>query len=204
MCSFIQWHCLTHSLLAQDVMSENVSFLYPITRVGSLYQLLRSTTHSAFPVVTPLTPQGQPLQNVSSMHVPVLYRDDFTLSGPYGSTVSSPVDLAAASPKQFRRYKRTTFKNPPSLSNNKRTIGKRNEAADIFSAQLHDGDGLEYNYPIPSNSALSTEDFHTQSMKEKTPLVLHGMILRSQLIQLLKNKVFFSDSDQVLRYESYM
>ena len=180
-------------------MSENVSFLYPITRVGSLYHLLRSTTHSAFPVVTPLTSQGKPLQNVSSMHVPALYRDDFTLSGPYGATNAkvSPVD-EAISPKQPGRYKRTTFTNPPAVSNNKRSIKKRNEAVDACSAQLNDGDGLEYNYSIPATTALMSEEFHTQSMKDSEPLVLHGMILRTQLIQLLKNKVFFSDSEQVL------
>ena len=179
-------------------MSENVSFLYPITRVGSLYQLLCSTAHSAFPVVTPLTSQGNPLQNVSSMHVPALYREDFTLSGPYGATHND-----AILPKQLGRYKRTTFTNPPALSNNKRTIRKHNETKDVYSAQLHDGDGLEYGYTIPPTLVHATEEFHTQSMRDKTPLVLHGMILRTQLIQLLKNRVFFSDSEQVM-YCAYL
>ena len=183
------------SLLAQDVMSENVSFLYPITRVGSLVQLLRSTAHSAFPVVTPLTSQAKPLQNISNKHVPALYREDFTLSGPYGATrtkESSPFDEANL-PKQHGRYTRTTFTNPPALSNNKRTIRRRNETTD---AEMHDGDGLAYDYTIPPTGVHVAEEFHTQSMRDKTQLVLHGIILRTQLVQLLKNRVFFSDSEQ--------
>lgn len=44
-------------LIAGDVMcssSERLSYLFPITRVRSIERLLRTTSHSAFPVAMPV------------------------------------------------------------------------------------------------------------------------------------------------------
>ena len=171
-------------------MSESISFLYPITRVGSLYQLLCTTTHSAFPVVTPLISLAKPLQNVSNKHTPVLYRNDFTLTRPHGAMEKLATN-EVVSPKKIGRHKRTTFSNH--LIYNKHSI---RETVDSCSAQLLDGDGIEYSYQIPSSQSESREAFQTKNMREGTPFVLHGMILRTQLIQMLKNRVFFSDNEQ--------
>ena len=183
-------------------MSENVSFLYPITRVGSLYQLLRTTAHSAFPVVTPLSSHSKPLKNMTSLHMPTLYKEDFTLSKVYeaeGANTSphdsTPLTKHVERP-QPSRNNRTTFIDHPSSSYSRHMHRKCGDQANVCSAQLYDSDGLEYTYPIPSSSEGAHESFQMEKVKEDTPLVLHGMILRTQLIQLLKHRVFFSDNDQ--------
>ena len=53
--SFLGWESPEQmdALIAADVMnSTNLCYVYPITRVGSVENLLKSTTHSAFLVVT--------------------------------------------------------------------------------------------------------------------------------------------------------
>ena len=54
--SFLGWESPEQmdALIAADVMnSTDLCYVYPITRVGSVESLLKSTTHSAFLVVTP-------------------------------------------------------------------------------------------------------------------------------------------------------
>ena len=63
-------------LIAADVMnSENLCYVYPITRVRSVENLLRTTAHSAFLVVTPVGTKDMPMRkkNISESHVPALY-----------------------------------------------------------------------------------------------------------------------------------
>ena len=75
-------------LIAADVMSSNnLCYVYPITRVQSVERLLRTTAYSAFLVVTPVEPEHIPERpkNVQDKHTPQLYkrnflRGDWTLS----------------------------------------------------------------------------------------------------------------------------
>lgn len=63
-------------LIASDVMSSNnLSYVYPITRVESVERLLRTTAYSAFLVVTPVEPENVPERpkNVQDTHTPQLY-----------------------------------------------------------------------------------------------------------------------------------
>ena len=63
-------------LIAADVMSSNnLCYVYPITRVQSVERLLRTTAYSAFLVVTPVEPEHVPERpkNVMDMHTPQLY-----------------------------------------------------------------------------------------------------------------------------------
>ena len=64
-------------LIASDVMSSNnLCYVYPITRVQSVERLLRTTAYSAFLVVTPVEPEHVPERpkNVQDIHTPQLYR----------------------------------------------------------------------------------------------------------------------------------
>ena len=69
-------------LIAADVMSSNnLCYVYPITRVKSVETLLRTTAYSAFLVVTPVEPDYIPERpmNVQDSHIPQLYgRRPFT------------------------------------------------------------------------------------------------------------------------------
>ena len=63
-------------LIAADVMSSNnLCYVYPITRVQSIERILRTTAYSAFPVVTPVEPEHVPERpkNVQDTHTPQLY-----------------------------------------------------------------------------------------------------------------------------------
>ena len=63
-------------LTAEDVMNSDLHYMFPITRVRSVEQLLRTTAHSAFLIVTPVDTEAvlERPQNVSKMHTPQLYR----------------------------------------------------------------------------------------------------------------------------------
>ena len=63
-------------LIATDVMSsENLCYVYPITRVRSVENILRTTAHGAFLVVTPVSTKEMPKRKVKTAgtHVPGLY-----------------------------------------------------------------------------------------------------------------------------------
>ena len=63
-------------LIATDVMSsENLYYVYPITRVRSVENILKTTAHSAFLVVTPVSTKEMPKRKITTagMHVPGLY-----------------------------------------------------------------------------------------------------------------------------------
>ena len=69
-------------LIAADVMSSNnLCYVYPITRVRSVETLLRTTAYSAFLVVTPVEPEFVPERpkNVQETHTPQLYISSPTL-----------------------------------------------------------------------------------------------------------------------------
>ena len=165
-------------------MSKNVSYLYPITRVESLYHILRSTAHSAFPVAAPISSHGRPLQNVIYDHIPALYRDDFTLSN---AVLSQTEDTPLSSPRlplnphSHPQQKRTTFKRAKHRS----PISKRiTDAATVMSS---DSD-YDYAYVFPVDK---------QQNGRQDPLALHGIVLRTQLVQLLSKRAFFNNDEQV-------
>ena len=185
---------LTCSLLAEDVMSDQINFLYPITRVGSVYQLLKSTHHSAFPVVTPLDDFARPSSNVSDKHTPALYGVNKPATGPVEESTQSTQGSNQV-PKRYQRrtvrnatkatpvYRRTTFK----------PRGDKGGKNQPVSAELNDESGFNFAYPIPSSGA----ELQTSKVELEKPLILHGFILRSQLLTLLRYKVFFSEEEQV-------
>ncbi len=77
---FLEWESPLQldKLVAEDVMnssSTKLTYLYPITRVRSIERILRTTVHSAFPVVTPVSASSIPVfpKNIKSQHTPQLY-----------------------------------------------------------------------------------------------------------------------------------
>lgn len=178
-------------------MSENVSFLYPITHVGSLYQLLCTTTHSAFPVVTPFTSQGRPLQNVTNKHVPALYSDDFSLTlkkamSNGDDTVPVHNSLRAQS-QRFIRRKRSTFYEANDTYKKRKVRNPPKRPTEVTSSQLFNADGSDHNIP----NSEPVEDRSGGRENKQGCLILHGILLRSQLVQLLTKRSFFDSEKQV-------
>lgn len=92
---FLEWESPRQldKLVAEDVMNSSgsqLSYLYPITRVRSIEKLLRTTVHSAFPVVTPIDASTIPIlpKNIKSQHTPQLYTRPSVING---RGVPSPV-----------------------------------------------------------------------------------------------------------------
>ena len=71
---FIHKHIYTRRLSAGDVMNRDLKYLYPITRVSSIINLLRTTAHSAFLIVTPVAvDKVQEKPQTMAKHTPQLY-----------------------------------------------------------------------------------------------------------------------------------
>ena len=61
-------------LTAEDVMNPDLKYLYPITRVGSIVSQLRTTAHSAFLIVTPVSlDKVHQKPQTMAHHTPQLY-----------------------------------------------------------------------------------------------------------------------------------
>ena len=132
-------HC---GLSAEDIMSKDVKYLPLISKVETIDNLLRTTPHSAFPIVE---------DTISAdVTVPMLYRGKRLISVD-GSIDPSILDL--------RFLMKSPFEN---------SYENLDEICDDCS---------------------STEQ-----------LVLHGLILRSQLVTLLQNGVFIEESEQVSKH----
>ena len=147
---------------AADVMNRDLKYIYPISRVHSIEQLLRVTAHNAFFVVTPLSTEDQ-------------YDRD---------TKHEEVRESNFMPQLYHRLS----VHPVHPTTN--IFGKRNM------------DGIEPEQVIP-NSFLNTSptlpiisEEYNESIETK-PLILHGTILRSQLVTLLHKGVFFNEADDV-------
>ena len=163
-------------------MSRKLSFLYPITRVSSVVQLLKTTHYNAFPVVTPFNKFTKPPQNVSTVHVPVLYKH-----------VDRDVDLHNMSSEPSVMRVRTTFKDHTHSTYRRRTQRRTTGESEEIAAQYDDENGLSYSYSVEASSSRA----HSTERSPQQYLVLHGMILRSQLVTLIKNEVYFNENDQV-------
>lgn len=166
-------------LTAEDVMSTNLSYLYPITRVRSIEQLLRNTNYSAFPVVTPDTFRRFPKS------VPTHHRPSCSM---YGSNDKTDLEATGEEGAQSKRSSLSRHLSSPTYQ--RTTFSKNDEDCDECAAHLRDSDGLTFTYTIPAPDRL------LGNLSHDNPLILHGVILRTQLIALLKHKAFFSEDQQ--------
>ncbi|XP_021372937.1 chloride transport protein 6-like [Mizuhopecten yessoensis] len=65
----LEWEVPTgmERLKAEDIMERKLHFLYPRTRVTSIVQILRTTAHNAFPIVSIIEDRHQQVVNSSNM-----------------------------------------------------------------------------------------------------------------------------------------
>lgn len=144
-------------------MNRDLKYIYPITRVRSIENLLRVTRHNAFLVVTPLTldPNNEG-DRLEQTYMPQLYERQSIL------------------PKYRQKIIEQRLKTVESLPN-KRSTGVNPTGAHslVTSYQSNNTNG-----DIVGNDS---------------PLVFHGIILRSQLIELLHNGIYFNESSGVSR-----
>ncbi len=140
-------------------MNGDLKYVYPISRVGSIEQLLRTTVHNAFFVVTPMT--FEPTEELVAGQPNIVNSNE---------TVKKP-----------RLYDRKSVR-PIHRS----TVIARKRQKDAMKLQ-----GLE---------SSETSSVSSNGGGKDTPLIFNGIILRSQLVTLLKNKIFVHNEELVSLY----
>jgi len=182
----LEWESPTiaANLTASDVMSSKIRFILPHTRVRSIIDLLRTTAHNCFPVVTMATP---PSIEASSTDL-----------GAHGDVLSSA----------NTRYRYNSYVNRAEL-----VTAKRHRCSTSSSMNRADGLAIPLHINNVSNDntdIMLGEDGLSQMelLNDYKSMTLHGMILRSQLTSLLHNQVSYpqllgAENQSKLTYEDF-
>ena len=153
-------------------MSTTLSYIHPITRVSSLVTLLESTTFSAFPVVMPILELPKDYDN--NAFIPRLYDPSWqALECDGGQSAHRP---------RLRDVRHSA--SPPDERTSLLASGSTKKHSYSLTFEKHHGN-LSGNYD------------NWVQVTTKKPIALRGIILRSQLITLLKRKVFFDEKSAV-------
>ncbi|XP_071945627.1 H(+)/Cl(-) exchange transporter 6-like [Antedon mediterranea] len=160
-------------LHAHEIMDTDLCYIYPHTRVRSIVNMLRTTAHHAFPVVTEreeiLMERGSVLAQNN-----ILYKKERTLT--------------RAAEQRHR-----------TLSVNDGIYGSYTERRDH---RMRDVDQPTEDDEQPSENSLansqenSIEDsllINTAIEEKYRPLTFHGLVLRSHLVVLLEKNVYYPE-----------
>ena len=148
--------CLFSRLNAADVMNRDLKYIYPVSRVQSIEQLLRVTAHNAFFVVTPLSTGAANDRNA---------RDR----------------VFSVKPQLYKRA----------------SIHPVHPTKSFFGKEGNDSDAATPINLGDSEMPVINEEYIHETESSTGPFVLRGIILRSQLVTLIHNGVFFNEEDEV-------
>ena len=210
---FLGWESpeQTDALIAADVMnSTNLCYIFPISRVRWVEKLLRNMTHSAFLVVTPVDSKRIPRRrrSISDSYIHIqlsriehsggklqshslvkvannnILHPLFYLSGEHQTAANRDLNELTATIQDLE----TKPKSSHTLPQHTCKRGRRSNAA----TPTH----FIHTYEGPDNLDTEGEERDTSN---KDVLTFHGLILRSQLTEMFKNKIFFNESEGVSR-----
>ncbi|KAM7405444.1 hypothetical protein PAMP_012706 [Pampus punctatissimus] len=157
-------------LTASDIMEPNLTYVYPHTRVQSLVSILRTTVYHAFPVVT------ENRQNERDfMKGNILVSNNIRFKK---SSILSRVGEQRRRCQSMKSYPSSELRNVCDEHN--AAVEPAEEGEDLLQQMLERRHAPYPNlYPDQSPSEEWT-------MEERfRPLTFHGLILRSQLVNLL-------------------
>lgn len=210
-----------YRLKASDIMESCLSYIYPHTRVHSIIGILKTTAHNAFPVVTvdkntQRLPQGNDFE----------YRVDssnelFARTTTFSSLTSEQKlrrHLTSHGESSVLQRNRAESEHHPRIEGvkNKRRKIKSESHQDDFKVTTS-APGMSYpvnedNFTVQGRlmadhgvdvpSGAINPNFSTVSVpvltdrEEPQALTFHGLILRSQLVTLLKERVFYTENTQ--------
>uniref|UniRef100_M4A3G0 Chloride channel protein n=1 Tax=Xiphophorus maculatus TaxID=8083 RepID=M4A3G0_XIPMA len=168
-------------LTASDIMEPNLTYVYPHTRVQSLVSILRTTVYHAFPVVT------ENRQNERDF-----MKGNILISNNIRFKKSNIVSRAAEQRRRcqsMKSYPSSELKNVCDDQNAAAAAAPAEEGEDLLQQMLERRHAPYPNlYPDQSPSEEWT-------MEERfRPLTFHGLILRSQLVNLLIRGVCYSEN----------
>ncbi|KAM4737439.1 H(+)/Cl(-) exchange transporter 6 isoform 3-T3 [Anableps anableps] len=166
-------------LTASNIMEPNLTYVYPHTRVQSLVSILRTTVYHAFPVVT------ENRQNERDF-----MKGNILISNNIRFKKSNIVSRAAEQRRRcqsMKSYPSSELRNVCDEQN--ATVEPAEEGEDLLQQMLERRHAPYPNlYPDQSPSEEWT-------MEERfRPLTFHGLILRSQLVNLLIRGVCYSEN----------
>uniref|UniRef100_A0A665UM87 Chloride channel protein n=1 Tax=Echeneis naucrates TaxID=173247 RepID=A0A665UM87_ECHNA len=166
-------------LTASDIMEPNLTYVYPHTRVQSLVSILRTTVYHAFPVVT------ENRQNERDF-----MKGNILVSNNIRFKKSSVVSRAGEQRRRCQSMKSYPSSELRNVCDEQSTAVELAEEGEDLLQQMLERRHAPYPNLYPDQSP--SEEW---TMEERfRPLTFHGLILRSQLVNLLIRGVCYAEN----------
>ncbi|KAG7234480.1 hypothetical protein INR49_004635 [Caranx melampygus] len=166
-------------LTASDIMEPNLTYVYPHTRVQSLVSILRTTVYHAFPVVT------ENRQNERDF-----MKGNILVSNNIRFKKSSVVSRAGEQRRRCQSMKSYPSSELRNVCDEQSAVVEPAEEGEDLLQQMLERRHAPYPNLYPDQSP--SEEW---TMEERfRPLTFHGLILRSQLVNLLIRGVCYAEN----------
>uniref|UniRef100_A0A3P9IGY5 Chloride channel protein n=1 Tax=Oryzias latipes TaxID=8090 RepID=A0A3P9IGY5_ORYLA len=166
-------------LTASDIMEPNLTYVYPHTRVQSLVSILRTTVYHAFPVVT------ENRQNERDF-----MKGNILISNNIRFKKSSVVTRAGEQRRRCQSMKSYPSSELRNVCDEQSAVEEPTEEGEDMLQQMLERRHVPYPNLYPDQSPSDE-----WTMEERfRPLTFHGLILRSQLVNLLIRGVCYSEN----------
>ncbi|XP_008413138.1 chloride transport protein 6 isoform X2 [Poecilia reticulata] len=166
-------------LTASDIMEPNLTYVYPHTRVQSLVSILRTTVYHAFPVVT------ENRQNERDF-----MKGNILISNNIRFKKSNIVSRAAEQRRRCQSMKSYPSSELRNVCDDQSAAAEPAEEGEDLLQQMLERRHAPYPNLYPDQSP--SEEW---TLEERfRPLTFHGLILRSQLVNLLIRGVCYSEN----------
>uniref|UniRef100_A0A8C4HB77 Chloride channel protein n=1 Tax=Dicentrarchus labrax TaxID=13489 RepID=A0A8C4HB77_DICLA len=166
-------------LTASDIMEPNLTYVYPHTRVQSLVSILRTTVYHAFPVVTENRQNEQDFM-----------KGNILVSNNVRFKKSSVMSRAGEQRRRCQSMKSYPSSELRNVCDEQNTVVEPAEEGEDLLQQM-----LERRYAPYPNLYPDQSPSEEWTMEERfRPLTFHGLILRSQLVNLLIRGVCYAEN----------
>ncbi|KAG8002376.1 Chloride transport protein 6 [Nibea albiflora] len=166
-------------LTASDIMEPNLTYVYPHTRVQSLVSILRTTVYHAFPVVTENRQNEQDFM-----------KGNILISNNIHFKKSSVMSRAGEQRRRCQSMKSYPSSELRNVCDEQNTVVEPAEEGEDLLQQM-----LERRYAPYPNLYPDQSPSEEWTMEERfRPLTFHGLILRSQLVNLLIRGVCYAEN----------
>nr|XP_019962938.1 PREDICTED: chloride transport protein 6 [Paralichthys olivaceus] len=166
-------------LTASDIMEPNLTYVYPHTRVQSLVSILRTTIYHAFPVVT------ENRQNEREF-----VKGNILVSNNIRFKKSSVMSRAGEQRRRCQSMKSYPSSELRNVCDEQNAVVEPAEEGEDLLQQMLERRHAPYPNLYPDQSP--SEEW---TMEERfRPLTFHGLILRSQLVNLLIRGVCYAEN----------
>uniref|UniRef100_A0A671QKI2 Chloride channel protein n=1 Tax=Sinocyclocheilus anshuiensis TaxID=1608454 RepID=A0A671QKI2_9TELE len=165
-------------LTASDIMEPNLTYVYPHTRIQSLVSILRTTIYHAFPVVTENRDNEKEFM-----------KGNILISNNIRFKKSSVLTRAGEQRRRCQSMKSYPSSELRNVCDEQTAVEPAEEGQDILQQML---ERRHVPYPNLYPDQSPSEEW---TMEERfRPLTFHGLILRSQLVNLLICGVCYAEN----------